>query len=114
MAVDVGTVHRWISTGRLYAITSRGELRLPGWQFTSTGSPVPGLRRCLTALPAGLHPALVEKFFTAPQAALEPDAGALSPGDWLAEGLDPAPVVCLAREQLAGAVEGSPIATAGG
>jgi hypothetical protein len=114
MAVDIATVHRWISTGRLYAVTSGGQFRLPGWQFTSTGNPVPGLRRCLVALPAGMHPAAVEKFFTTPQPGLTHKTEALSPRDWLAEGLDPAPVVRLARDQLAAATDVAPIVTAGG
>jgi hypothetical protein len=74
---------------QLYAFRIGSQRRLPGWQFTTDGTPLPGLETVLEALPADLHPAVVEGFFTTP----DPDLDDATPAQWLASGGDPQRVV---------------------
>jgi excisionase family DNA binding protein len=70
---------------QLYSFHIGSQRRLPRWQFTAEGAPLPGLETVLAALPADLHPAAVEGFFTTP----DPDLDDASPAQWLASGGDP-------------------------
>ena len=45
---------------QLYSFHIGSQRRLPRWQFTAEGAPLPGLETVLDALPADLHPAAVE------------------------------------------------------
>ncbi len=94
---DASTVRHWVRDGALYALKVGGNgRRLPRFQFTDAGSPLPGLRQVLTVLPAEWHPLEVYGFFTSPQPELEIAGDPTCPRDWLAGGGDPAPVVALA------------------
>lgn len=94
---DASTVRHWVRDGALYALKVGGNgRRLPRFQFTDDGRPLPGLRQVLGALPAGLHPLSVLGFFTSPKPELEIADVATSPRDWLAGGGDPRPVEALA------------------
>ena len=74
---------------QLYSFHIGSQRRLPQWQFTAAGAPLPGLETVLSALPADLHPSVVEGFFTTP----DPDLDDASPAQWLASGGDPQRVV---------------------
>ena len=74
---------------QLYSFRIGAQRRLPQWQFTPDGTPLPGLETVLAALPADLHPAAVEGFFTT----ADPDLDDASPAQWLASGGDPQRVV---------------------
>jgi excisionase family DNA binding protein len=74
---------------QLYSFRIGSQRRLPRWQFTAEGGPLPGLDTVLAALPADLHPTAVEGFFTSPDA----DLDGASPAQWLSSGGDPQRVV---------------------
>ncbi len=74
---------------QLYSFHIGSQRRLPRWQFTSEGAPLPGLETVLDALPADLHPAAVEGFFTTP----DPDLDDATPAQWLTSGGDPQRIV---------------------
>ncbi|MEP6649563.1 MAG: helix-turn-helix domain-containing protein [Lapillicoccus sp.] len=80
--------HR-LRDNQLYSFRIGSQRRLPRWQFTPEGTPLPGLETVLESLPADLHPAAVEGFFTTP----DPDLDDASPAQWLASGGDPQRVV---------------------
>jgi hypothetical protein len=80
--------HR-LRDNQLYSFRIGSQRRLPTWQFSADGAPLPGLETVLGALPADLHPAAVEGFFTTP----DPDLDDASPAQWLASGGDPRRVV---------------------
>ena len=80
--------HR-LRDNQLYSFRIGSQRRLPRWQFTAEGVPLPGLETVLDALPADVHPAAVEGFFTTPN----PDLDDASPAQWLASGGDPQRVV---------------------
>ncbi|MDQ6895991.1 MAG: excisionase family DNA-binding protein [Actinomycetota bacterium] len=93
-AADLLGVHRSrvshrLRDGRLYAFQLGTQRRLPRWQLTTDDTPLPGLDAVLAALPADLHPAAVEGFFTTP----DPDLDGETPARWLASGGDPHRVV---------------------
>lgn len=67
----------------------------PDWQFTVDGT-IPGLREIVEVLPAGVPAALVRRFMTEPDGALELGDEAVAPRDWLLEGGDISRVVELA------------------
>ncbi len=80
--------HR-LGDGQLYSFQIGTKRRLPSWQFTAAGLPLPGLDVVLGALPSDLHPTAVEGFFSTPN----PDLDDRSPAQWLASGGDPQRVV---------------------
>jgi hypothetical protein len=81
--------------GALYAYRDGRFNRYPLWQFTDQGRPLPGFRQVLAALgPA--HRSVVTGFMTTTQPDLDTGAGPVSVRDWLADGLDPEPVLELA------------------
>lgn len=93
-------VRHLVGERRLYAlpVDRRSGLRLPAWQFTDSGEPVPGIGAVLAALPEGLHPLQVAGFFATRTMELSlDDETPLSPLQWLRGGGDPAVVVTLAR-----------------
>jgi hypothetical protein len=88
LGLDASRVRHRVRDGALFGYRVGRSLRLPTWQFTSTGQPLPGLRAVLAALPEGLHPLSVTGFMTTP----DPDLGAKqhnTPAAWLAGGGDP-------------------------
>ena len=80
--------HR-LRDGRLYAYRLGTQRRIPRWQLTADGDPLPGLEAVLAALPGDLHPTAVEGFFTTS----DPDLDGVTPVHWLASGGDPQRVV---------------------
>ena len=93
-AADLLGIHRSrvshrVRDGRLYAFRLGSQRRLPRWQLTAAGQPLPGLETVLPALPGDLHPTAVEGFFTTP----DPDLDGVTPAQWLASGGDPQRVV---------------------
>ncbi len=89
LGVHRSRVSHRLRDGHLYAFRIGAQRRLPRWQLTADGAPLPGLEHVLPALPADLHPAAVEGFFTTPA----PDLDGRSPAQWLASGGDPQRVV---------------------
>jgi len=78
--------------GDLFAYRDGRFNRYPLWQFTDHPRPLPGLRQVLAALgPA--HRSVVTGFMTTVHPELDTGAGPVSACEWLAGGLDPAPVV---------------------
>lgn len=93
-AADLLGIHRSrvshrLRDGRLYAYRLGTQRRLPRWQLTADGQPLPGIETVLAALPTDLHPTAVEGFFTTP----DPDLDGVTPAHWLASGGDPQRVV---------------------
>lgn len=75
------SVRRSHLSGDLYALNA-GEPSgpwFPRWQFTSTGSVVPGLSRILPRFPRHTHPLMIERLMTQGHEALE----GMSPIEWL-------------------------------
>ena len=67
----------------------------PDWQFAADDT-IPGLRQVVRALPGGVPAALVRRFMTEPDDALELGDEALAPRDWLLQGGEVTRVVELA------------------
>ena len=81
--------------GDLYAYRDGRFNRYPLWPFTDHPRPLPGPRQVLAALgPA--HQSVITGFMSTVHPELDTGAGPVSARDWLADGLDPAPVVELA------------------
>ena len=97
MRVDSSRVRHRISDGGLSAIRGgRGRTnRLPAWQFTADGQPLPGLRDVLAAVPDDLHPLDLADLMTTPQPDLVLSERPVTPAAWLAAGGDPAAVAAL-------------------
>jgi len=106
-AMDTATVARdlGVSTARirqraaarsLYAVREGAEWRFPRWQFEASGAAIPGVAEVVAALPAGLHPVAVERFFTEPCPDLEIDDTPVPPVLWLRAGGDPRTVATIA------------------
>jgi hypothetical protein len=95
LGIDSSRVRHRLARKQLVGIRRTDGWRLPAWQFTTDGSPLPGLEKVLRALPEPLHPVTVAKFFATPVPELRVGRRALSPRDWLAGGGDPAAVVAL-------------------
>lgn len=93
---DASTVRHKIGDGSLYAILVGNQRRMPGFQFTDRGAPLPGLGQVLATLPADMHPLEVAGFFLSPKPELEINGDATSPRAWLAHGGDVQPVRALA------------------
>ncbi|MFY9679386.1 helix-turn-helix domain-containing protein [Glutamicibacter protophormiae] len=89
--LDQSTVRHYSSSGALHSFVHKGRLRFPRWQFV--GSEVlPGLSEVLADLSDGVHPQVVEGFFTSENADLVVETRQCTPAQWLAEGRDPLPV----------------------
>jgi hypothetical protein len=96
LGVDASRIRHRLSDRGLYSIRVGRVHRLPSWQFHD-GQPLPGLRGVLAALPADLHPLVVEGFMSTPQPELDMHDAITTPRHWLAHGGDPTPVYDLAR-----------------
>ena len=91
-------VRQMIRERSLYALRLEGRWRIPVFQFREEGL-VPNIVAVNPALPRTLDPVSVLRWYTRPDPELEATGGgALSPLDWLRAGMDPAPVVKLARD----------------
>lgn len=97
LGVDTSRVRHRLARKQLLGIRHAGGWRLPAWQFTADGRPLPGLEKVLRALAEPVHPVTVARFFATPAPELKVGRRDLSPREWLTDGGDPAPVVALAR-----------------
>ena len=91
-------VRQIIRERSLYALRLEGRWRIPVFQFQGEGL-VPNIGAVNAVLPRTLDPVSVLRWYTRPDPELESTGGdVLSPLDWLRSGMDPAPVVKLARD----------------
>ena len=91
-------VRQMIGERSLYALRLEGRWRIPVFQFRD-GGVVPNIGAVNAALPSTLDPVSVLRWYTRPDPELEgPEGEVLSPLDWLRAGMDPAPLVALARD----------------
>lgn len=91
-------VRQMIRERSLYALRLEGRWRIPVFQFQDEGL-VPNIVAVNPMLPRTLDPVSVLRWYTRPDPELEiPGGDVLSPLDWLRAGMDPAPVVKLARD----------------
>ena len=91
-------VRQMIRGRSLYALRLEGRWRIPDFQFQDEGL-VPNIVAVNAALPRTLDPVSVLRWYTHADPELEAAGGdVLSPLDWLRAGMDPAPVVKLARD----------------
>jgi hypothetical protein len=97
LGVDGSRVRHRVADGAMYGFKVGGRLRLPRWQFTEDGEPLPGLRTVLAALPVDLHPLEVAGFMSTSDPDLLVADQPTSPRDWLAAGGSAAIVAELAR-----------------
>jgi hypothetical protein len=88
LGVDRSRVSQRVRDRSLYAF-SRGDTRyFPSWQFTDEGT-LPGLREVVSALDEGLHPLVVDHWFTTNSVDLEIGDLPVSPVTWLTTGGNP-------------------------
>lgn len=91
-------IRQKIRDGSLYGIRIDGRWKIPAFQFERK-SLVPNISTVNAIIPRTLDAVSVQRFYTTPDPELETPAGELvSPLDWLKAGLNPAPVVALARD----------------
>ena len=91
-------VRQMIRERSLYALRLEGRWRIPIFQFQGEGL-VPNIVAINPILPRTLDPVSVLRWYTRADPELEiPGGDVLSPLDWLRAGMDPAPVVKLARD----------------
>ena len=91
-------VRQMIRERSLYALRLEGRWRIPVFQFQDEGL-VPNIVAVNPILPRTLDPVSVLRWYTRADPELEiPSGDVLSPLDWLRAGMDPAPVVKLARD----------------
>ena len=91
-------VRQMIRERSLYALRLEGRWRIPIFQFQDEGL-VPNIVAVNPILPRTLDPVSVLRWYTRPDPELGiPGGDVLSPLDWLRAGMDPAPVVKLARD----------------
>ncbi len=97
LEVNASRIRQRLGARRLFGIKDGRTWRLPRFQF-SGGRLVPGIDAVLPALPPGLHPVAVERWFRLPHPDLEPPEGGrpLTPLEWLGQGQAPGRVVELA------------------
>ena len=88
LGVDRLRVSQWIRDRSLYAFSRADTRYFPRWQFADGGT-LPGLREVVGALDAGLHPLVVDHWFTTPSVDLEIGEAAVSPVTWLGTNGDP-------------------------
>lgn len=87
--------HRHAAGGLFAFRVGPAKTLYPDWQFTADGT-IPGLPQVVEALPGGVPAALVRRFMTEPDDALEIGEEVVSPRAWLLQGGDVARVVALA------------------
>ena len=91
-------VRQMIRERSLYALRLESRWKIPVFQFRDEGL-VPNIGVVNPALPPTLDPVSVLRWYTRPDPGLEAPGGeVLSPLDWLRAGMEPAPVVELARD----------------
>ena len=91
-------VRQLIRDGALYAIRVDGRWKIPVFQFDRDGL-VPNIGAVNAVVPRTLDAVSVLRWYTTADAGLEtPDGRTLSPLAWLEGGMDPAPVVEIARD----------------
>ncbi len=98
LGVDRSRIDQWIDHGDLYAFVAGDERCFPRWQLVD-GKPVRGLRAVLGALDPGLHPLVVDHWFTGPNVDLSIDGTPTAPISWLAMGGRVEPVVRLVADR---------------
>ncbi len=90
-------VRQMIGEGALYAVRVGGRWKIPVFQFGNDGL-VPNIGAVNAVVPQALDAVSVLRWYTAPDPELEtPDGHVLNPLDWLKAGMDPAPVIEIAR-----------------
>ena len=100
LGVDPSRIRQRLAARTLYGIKSRGVWRLPRFQFSENGL-VSHADLVLPRLRDGVHPVGVWRWFVTPNSELtldDEDETAVSPRDWLLQGLNPRPVAELAAE----------------
>lgn len=99
LRVSTQTVYQRIDEGALYSVESPSGPVCPAFQFVGNAA-LPGLEVVLAAINPRAHPVAVQRFFLTTTGDLEsPDSGqALSPREWLLNGLAPDSVALLACE----------------
>ncbi len=87
LKVNASRIRQRLGARRLFGIKDGRTWRLPRFQF-SGGRLVPGIEDVLPALPHGMHPVAVERWFRLPHPDLElPEGGRpLTPLEWLGQG----------------------------
>ena len=91
-------VRQMIREGTLYAVQVDGRWKIPVFQFDHDGL-VPNIGAVNAVVPRTLDAVSVLRWYTAPDTGLEtPDGRTLSPLAWLGNGMDPAPIVEIARD----------------
>ena len=90
-------VRQMIRDGALYAVRVDGRWKIPLYQFDHNGL-VPNIGAVNAVVPHTLDAVSVLRWYTTQDSELEKPAGhALSPLEWLKAGMDPAPVIEIAR-----------------
>ena len=97
LKVDRSRISQRIRDKSLYAYSRDDTRYFPTWQFTD-GSTLPGLRKVLFALDDGLHPLVVDHWFTTPSVDLEVGHMPVAPATWLQTGGNPTVVAMLASD----------------
>jgi hypothetical protein len=96
LGVNSSRIRQRLAERRLFGVKDGRAWKLPEFQFVA-GRLVPGIDAALAALPVGLHPVAVRRWFQSPHSDLELDDGAaISPLAWLLSGHDPKRVAELA------------------
>ena len=91
-------VQQMIRERTLYALRLEGRWKIPVFQIHDKDL-VPNIAAVNPVLPRTLDPVSVLRWYTSPDPELETtDGNALSPLDWLRVGMDPAPVIEIARD----------------
>ena len=91
-------VRQMIRNRSLFALRLEGRWKIPVFQFGDEGL-VPNVGAVNAALPATLDPVSVLRWYSCPDPELvTPAREILSPLDWLRSGMEPGPVVALARD----------------
>ena len=86
LGVDESRIRQRLTRDRsLYGFQWEGEWRIPPFQFTDSGEPLPHLKEVVRALPEGLHPLAAHRWFMLPSVDLYVDEWdrAVSPREWL-------------------------------
>lgn len=92
-------VRQMIREGALYAVRVDGRWKIPVFQFAREEGLVPNVGAVNATVSRTLDAVSVLRWYTTPDADLEtPDGRTLSPLGWLREGMNPAPVVEMARD----------------
>lgn len=97
LGIDASRVRHLLAARRLFGVKLGHAWRLPRFQLDE-GRLVPGLGTVLEAIPAGVHPVDVARWFATPQPELELGGTTLPPRSWLLSGGPPEILVPLVRD----------------